>query len=318
MADEDKGSEGGAGAASEAKDEGVVSLEEMLRYDPFSEKKGGESEEGEEGESEEGEAGEEASASEAAGEAAEDEGEDAGKQKAKPAPGKPRSGEGEEGAASAQPGSTNSEVEYLRRQLADALRLLERKATQRPEQRPEQEKGKEREEDLPPYDFHVPDQLLDMLGSENPGDRRKAIGVMLKGVALTVHKNVRAEMAAAMRELPRHVESTVASTQAMQSAAQDFYSTYRGLDKPALKNLVRDVGIAVAQERGDGEWTPALRDAIATRVCQELGWSVERAKGMQERAAPRAPARKPPATIGSSPRPAQKPSVERDVQDLLF
>ena len=297
-----------------------ASLDEILRYDAFSEENVKKREE-------------------AAGEG-EDQGAQEGEQEEEPAQqteetvqeAKPRE---RKAAPAAREARTQDEQAQSQAQSEQSLSAAERaelvalrarvaqQAAPAEQQRGRQEQQERKAAPFPDYNFGIPDELLNLLSSENIADRRKGLGAALKGVAMNVHAEVRKEMESVLRELPRLVDGSYSQRAQLEEAQRDFYGTYKGLDHPSLRPLVMQIGSALVEKTGATAWSPQLRDAIAVEVAKTLQWSLDQAKGVQPQRQQQRPAnmqpRRPPAMMNNSSRSGSNNSARpKTVMDELF
>lgn len=170
------------------------------------------------------------------------------------------------------------------------------------------------ESEVPPYDFTIPPQLMQLLDSENPTERQQGYGALLKGTAQVVHKTLMGQMVQVVSEMSRAIPSVIneqlQSYQTAQAIFQDFYGEYKDLNRPELRGLVQETAKQVMTETGLKTWGPALRQAIAARVYGVLGRQLP---GMS-----RPPAAPPVIPAGGAPRVAGAPSAADDIATTLF
>lgn len=172
--------------------------------------------------------------------------------------------------------------------------------------------------ELPAYNFAVPDQLISGLRSENPVEHKQAIAALIQGTATNVHRQVvlsmRKEFAAVM---PQIITSMLQQHEQSREIFSDFYGKYPALNRPEIRQLVRNVGEQVWREFGMPAYSPQLRDAIAVRAQAILGGAMPApAMGQPTAVAPAvAPTMVP---TGSRPAPMTPvTSMEADIASLL-
>jgi hypothetical protein len=182
------------------------------------------------------------------------------------------------------------------------------------------------QEPLPNYQFQIPDQLLQMMDSDDPAQRKQALTYLGQGVAQSVHQMVRQEMAQKMGRMQQELPQTIQQQQAAQAQQKqifdDFYGTYQDLNRPELRPTIVEVAKAVAgeyQQRGvPVSWGPEFKQAVANRVYQVLG----RQPGQQPAAQPQQPQRQPsqPRNFGGNARRGvgQADSEQADIERTLF
>lgn len=177
--------------------------------------------------------------------------------------------------------------------------------------------------DAPDYMFSVPDQLLQLMGSEDPNQVRQGLQALMSGLGQSMHKIVMQAVDEKLATVPSMISQGQQVLAQRQIIFEDFYKAHPDLNQPALHSVVSNVGAQVQAEMGAQAWSPQLRDAIAVRVRQSLGLI----QGTTQVApavpvpAPVTPAAvpKPPAMIGSgvSPAPKQAPILGDEILDLF-
>lgn len=168
--------------------------------------------------------------------------------------------------------AANPEAALLKQQLDQAMLLLQQ-YQQQPQQPPgaKPPEGQPSGEAIPPYNFTVPPQLMQMMESENPAERQQAIGAVMQGTAQAVHKTLLQEFGKVMQGIPALMQAAIQQHSAAQEVFNDFYGTYKELNRPELRQLVVGVAQQVIQESRATGWSPQLRDAVAGRIFQLLG-----------------------------------------------
>lgn len=167
---------------------------------------------------------------------------------------------------------------------------------------------KDESDPIPAYNFTVPDQLMQMLGSESVEERKTGIQHVMRGTARAVHQLVLQEVAST---LPSVI--SMMTQQAIKSAEvqQRFYSKYPALKDEVFRPAILSVAQTILKERKASEWSDELGDAIASAVFKRLG--IVQAP---PQAAP-APAPRPPAVLPGNARPAPSYSVSDEIMDLV-
>lgn len=168
------------------------------------------------------------------------------------------------------------------------------------------------------YQANIPPQVIEALASEHVHVRQQALGALLQGIGVAVHRNIRREVAASqqqlLRDLPRQVQGHVGSTLVESEVKRDFFGKFPHFKDPALAPLVQSVTQQVAQEQNAQGWSEGLRDAIGARITQRLAELMGMPAGVvapqpQVPLAPVAPVRQPFAPSGGAPpRPAVAPT----------
>lgn len=212
--------------------------------------------------------------------------------------------------------------------LQAALARMQSQQTQ-PAQQPAAQKPAEK----PDFMFNVPDQLIQLMGSEDPSQVRQGVQALMAGLGQSIHGIVMEAVDAKFASVPSMITQGQEMLAQKQNIFDDFYKAHPDLNQPALHSIIANVGAQVQAEMGLHAWSPQLRDAIAVRVRQSLG----QIQGATQVAAPAAltavpvpapapapvatPVPVPPAMIGSGVSPAPAPSgdaLARDIVDTLF
>jgi hypothetical protein len=248
---------------------------------------------------------------------------------------------GQQADPNAQPSQPSGQEDpaQLRQQLDEALRYIHQlregqgqaqgQQGAQPDQQGQmgaQQQGQEgQQEPLPNYQFQIPDQLLQMMDSDDPAQRKQALTYLGQGVAQSVHQMVRQEMTDKMgrlqQELPQTIQQQQASQAQQRQIFEDFYGTYQDLNRPELRPTIVEVAKSVAgeyQQKGmPVQWGPEFKQAVANRVYQVLG----RQPGQQP-AQQQAPARQSsqPRNFGGNARRGvgQADSEQADIERTLF
>lgn len=176
---------------------------------------------------------------------------------------------------------------------------------------PQPAQPKDESDPLPLYDFQVPDQLMQLLGSESLEERKAGIKHVMRGTARSVHQLVLQEVA---QTLPSVI--SMMTQQAIKSAEvqRSFYSKYPALKDEVFRPAILSVAQGILKERNASEWTEDLGDAIAQATFKKLGIMQAPAQAPAP-AAPAAPP--PPAMLPGNTRPAPSYSVADEIMDLV-
>ena len=212
------------------------------------------------------------------------------------------------------------ELAALREQISSLKNQLAQQQKQpQPQPQPQQPQPQQKPtaaDDLPAYEFDVPDQFLQALDSDDPGTRKVAIKTLMHTVARNTHQLVRDEVRRDMQSLqtrmPQQVQQMQQTREQAQSIHSDFYGKHPKLNDPRFYDTVSDVARAVMQEKGYNAWNAEFREEVAKRAYQRLGFR----KKQEAAAAPKAP----PKLIGQGARPAapSNQSAEDEISDTLF
>lgn len=138
---------------------------------------------------------------------------------------------------------------------------------------------------LPPYQFNIPDSVMQNLGSDDPAKIKAGLGEFAQGVAQVTHYNVMMQMAQKNREMEKRlieqsvnqVRSTTKQEESVATEKQkinnDFYGAFPSLNKPELKMLIQSTAASLVKEMGVTEWNENFRNALGNRVKMLLGQS---------------------------------------------
>jgi hypothetical protein len=196
---------------------------------------------------------------------------------------------------------------------------------------------------VPDYMFEVPDQLLEMVRSEDPNVQKAGLAHMIGGMAQAIHRKMYGELQNSLTPvIDQRVNVVRSEADRRRAMHDDFYGTYKFLDNPRLKPMIATVATQVAAEWRTNEWSPQMRDEVYRRVVDDLR-TVAAAAGSAPvelpptvpasgaapatptpavlgSPAPVAPAGGPPAILESGVRPGLRPSgsVADEVEELLF
>jgi hypothetical protein len=218
-----------------------------------------------------------------------------------------------ESEAGAEVAAAEPPTEDLRKRLEDTQQKLAYVAGMVQAQKPQQPAPQEQGPQIPDYNFTLPDQLVALIESEDPVQRRQGLAMFAQGVARTVHANTLSDVMRAREEMahlmPQYVEAVQKQQNQVREVFQDFYGTHKDLDRPELRPLVVSVAQQILQESGANTWSPELRDKIAGKVRGVLG-------------AYAAPGRRSnqPANVGGGRRPGASPANGQtaDIMDVIF
>lgn len=152
---------------------------------------------------------------------------------------------------------------------------------------------------VPPYTYEIPDQILTLMASENPADRKLALGNVMTAVSRSVHGLMQRELAQVIPALARHVMMEHLN---QQEVGRDFYGTYKTLDKPELRPLIHQLAMTWVGQNPGVQWNAQTRDIIARMAFQTFNMPLPPELGG---AAP-APAAQPPAAA-----PVMMPTMAR-------
>lgn len=152
----------------------------------------------------------------------------------------------------------------------------------------------------------IPDQLIQGIASENPVERKQAVGQLL-GVAMHIaHRQAVAHAVNQLRDefsrvMPVFVQEQIQSFQTQQEVFNDFYGAFPHLSNPAIRPIVQREAKNLAAQLGVRGWSEDFRQRLGEHVTTML----------RQFAAPVTP---PPPTqapvmSGPSARPAMPPAA---------
>ena len=201
------------------------------------------------------------------------------------------------------PALTQADLTAAMSRLADAVRPQPQQQPQAPQLR---------------FNMGIPDELTSALRSEDPGQFKAGVGALVNSLANHIWSNfqqdVQQNLVPAIRQM---LESHTSAVSQQESVGRDFYGTYPSLNRPELAPLIQTVGAQLAREAVSMgrslDWSPQLRDEIASRVFAIVG-------GIQQPAAPQpSPAPRRPFSTGNGTRPTQATATPADdMQAMIF
>ena len=171
----------------------------------------------------------------------------------------------------------------------------------------------------PAFNFSIEDGLLQALNSEDPAERKNGIKFLADGVANSVHDKVMEQVGALLQkltseDLPSKIQSYIQSTNQQRAVFQDFYGTYKQLNKPELYPLIQNVAQIVAKEKKYTSYNQQMKKEVAERVFAILNIKPEaQDAGTQNNGA----AQHPALSGGNNSRPAVQVSESDDIINTL-
>lgn len=181
----------------------------------------------------------------------------------------------------------------LPRQIAEAVRDAVRPVPQ----------TQAETDSIPPYMFAIPQQLQQMMESEDPSKRAQGYSYLMAGALRAGHQSIREEFQAEMQklrtELPNAITSAHSVRDTQRQVFDDFYGAHPDLKIPQLGSFIYQQAMALSQEQPGlfiGGWNQQARDAVAMRVRQILGKTAPVAQ--------KPIGRKPPQMLNGGARPA--------------
>ena len=158
----------------------------------------------------------------------------------------------------------------------------------------------------PKYNLALPPEMLNALRSEDPKEYGTAMHAVVNGIAnklwMDQMEYVQKELLPGINQL---VLGHIQAQQQQQQVAQEFYSTYPQFQPQAIRTLVQQAGLVVAQTRQAAgkslAWSPELAAEIAETVYQTVP-QLRPAPGTEKK--PNGSASKVPFSTGTGARPA--------------
>lgn len=127
---------------------------------------------------------------------------------------------------------------------------------------------------MPNYEFNLHDQLITQMNSENPVERKQAIGLLVKGVAQGIHATVMQQVAVAVQNLqktlPQQMQASLTQQQQSQAVESDFYGKFPQLKTKELRSVVGQVFQDLSASGKYSEWNAQLRDDVGAEVIRRL------------------------------------------------
>lgn len=161
------------------------------------------------------------------------------------------------------------EVVLLKQQLAQQVQQMQQmqQQMQQPPAQQVQSQGDPLDQFIPEYMFQIPDQLMQLMESEDVGERKQGIQYLLSSALKNAHKSMLQQVNGMMTAyVPQQLTQHQQTNELKETIKSDFYSTHKDLNTPEIRQIVAMVTPQVTQELGVSTWSPTLRDAIAARV----------------------------------------------------
>ena len=202
-----------------------------------------------------------------------------------------------------------SELETLRQHVQQLEQRLTQPAAPAPQ--PGAPGAPQPIDPIPTYQYEIPDQVLQMLSSEDPSHRKVALGNVMTAVSRSVHGLMQKELAQVIPMLARQV---VQEHLAQQEVGKEFYTKYPTLDKPELRPLIYQIASSWAQQNPNAGWNAQTRDAIARVVHATFNMPFP-GQGNGQASPPPPP--QAPTMMPTMSRPAATLSAGSDEQELM-
>lgn len=172
------------------------------------------------------------------------------------------------------------------------------------------------EDEVPSHLYEIPDQLLQMISSEDPAQSRQGLQVLIAGALRSVHRavlnQVRQELGTVKSQIPEMMNQFHNIRTKQMAVFEDFYGANPDLKVPQIMPMIHAEAVALAKERPDlvgNGWNQKFRDELSRRVRSILRWQVS---------TPAQPAA-PPKILNGGARPAtEKLSAQDKVLADLF
>lgn len=178
------------------------------------------------------------------------------------------------------------------------------------------------EPEKPRFNLAIPPQILAGMRSEDPNEFATSMHSVINGIANHLWGEFNKHLETTVQPSYRNmIQEQIQGIQSQQAVAQDFYGKHSSLNAPALKPIVQQAGVAVAQARmAAGKslaWSEELRDEIAEYIYTSLP-QLRPAVAGNPPVPPPAPGSKPRFVPGGSARPAAPSGAEEQFgADLL-
>ncbi len=116
------------------------------------------------------------------------------------------------------------------------------------------------------YLREVPDQMMNLINSEDPAERRQGIAALVNGVGQMIHAEVMKDVETRIQTVSTEVQTNASVNNEGKRIFDDFYGAFPALNVDALRPLVVAETQKVYKELGVSEWSDSVRDAIGVRV----------------------------------------------------
>lgn len=177
------------------------------------------------------------------------------------------------------------------------------------------------------YDFSLPEEIVEALGSDEPAIRRKAVNGIVNGLANKLAKDfgtAMAEMAKQIRaEAVQAALGHIDSRTNEQKVRDDFYTAYPDLKElvdnlPALDGVIWSTAHQLSQATGQKNWTPQLRDQVGAAMRLQLKLPAPAGVTAQPQGNGQRPPRKGTFSAGGGPSPGARPNGQASPQDDML
>jgi hypothetical protein len=176
------------------------------------------------------------------------------------------------------------------------------------------------EPEKPRFNLAIPPQILAGMRSEDPNEFATSMHSVINGIANHLWGEFNKHLETTVQPSYRNmIQEHISSLRTQNAVAEDFYGKHANLNAPALKPIVQQAGVAVAQARMAAgkslEWSEELRDEIAEHIYTSLP---QLRPVVVPPAPPVPPGSKPRFVPGGSARPAAPSGADEQFgADLL-
>ena len=146
----------------------------------------------------------------------------------------------------------------------------------------------------------IPDQVMEMIDSEDPGIRHQGLNVVVNGVANTIMRDVTEKIVPwVMQNMMKQIPQVIHQQSAARESHQSFYEKYPTLNNEAVKPVLDGLGRQLApqwQAEGkavvdaQGRMTPEFMDAVAASFYALTGSTPQPAPAISQQTPGQAPA----------------------------
>lgn len=161
----------------------------------------------------------------------------------------------------------------LQAQISNLTNTLQGQQTQT--QQPQGGQQEDALDTVPDYNFEIPDQLVNMLNSEDPGERKTALGTLIRGVSQTIHQQLAGVVKEVRDSVPNSINDAIQMQQFQSQVNTEFYGKYPDLNTPEKRQVVHAVALNLmrqdAQMGVQPAWTPQFMERVGQAVNQMLG-----------------------------------------------
>lgn len=211
-----------------------------------------------------------------------------------------------------QPGPAQTEGQTdpqadLQRQVAEFLAKAQPKAaveaevTPKPEAKPEAPQSPAEAATPAGYNFQVPDQMVEALGSDDLALRKAALTGLVNGLASRLSQDFSralTELANYVKtQVPQEVIGQVEQRQTFEGMKKDLYQTFPQIrqlaEMPGVEGAIWQQIRAVGTQMGQKDWTPEFRDGVGRMILLNAGLPVQAATPPPAQTPAPAPARAP-------------------------